>query len=90
MNIKLCAHVKLHNFVSLFLRNFFYGELAYTFGEKQNYFRDLGSIGKILLGSRGNYFKGFGNINALFSGIKGAHTSLGASSMHGWSMHISK
>ena len=37
-------------------------------------FRDLGSKGKILLGSRGNYFQGSGEINALFSGIKGAQT----------------
>ena len=42
-------------------------------------FRDLGSKGKILLGSRGNYFQGSGEINALFSGIKGAQTPLGAS-----------
>ena len=35
-------------------------------------FRDLGSKGKILLGSRGNYFQGSGEINALFLGIKGA------------------
>ena len=34
--------------------------------------RDLGSKGKITLGSRGNYFQGSGEINALFSGIKGA------------------
>ena len=40
-------------------------------------FRDLGSKGKILLGSRGNYFQGSGEINALFSGIKGAGTPLG-------------
>ena len=40
-------------------------------------FRDLGSKGKILLGSRGNYFQGSGEINALFSGIKGAQTPLG-------------
>ena len=42
-------------------------------------FRDLGSKGKILLGSRGNYVQGSGEINALFSGIKGAQTPLGAS-----------
>ena len=40
----------------------------------QVYFRDLGSRGKILLGSRGNYFQGSGEINALFSGTKGAQT----------------
>ena len=40
-------------------------------------FRDLGSKGKILLGSRGKYFQGSGEINALFSGIKGAQTPLG-------------
>ena len=40
-------------------------------------FRDLGSKGKILLGSPGNYFQGSGEINALFSGIKGAQTPLG-------------
>ena len=40
---------------------------------------DLGSKGKILLGSRGNYFQGSGEINALFSEIKGAQTPLGAS-----------
>ena len=44
------------------------------FGEMLVYFRDLGSRGKILLGSRGNYFQGSGEINALFSGIKGAQT----------------
>ena len=42
--------------------------------EKLVFFRDLGSKGKILLGSRGNYFQGSGEINALFSWIKGAQT----------------
>ena len=51
---------------------YIYRELAYIVGEKLNYFRDLESNGKILLGSRGNYFQGFGEISALFSGIKGA------------------
>ena len=54
--------------------------MTYIFGgsgEKLVFFRDLGSKGKILLGSRGNYFQGSGEINALFSGIKGAHTPLG-------------
>ena len=46
-------------------------------GEKLVYFRDLGSTGKILLGSGGNYFQGSGEINALFSGIKGAQTPQG-------------
>ena len=58
--------------------------MTYIFGgsgEKLVFFRDLGSKGKILLGSRGNYFQGSGEINALFSGIKGAQTPLGASSM---------
>ena len=41
-------------------------------GEAELFFRDLGSKGKILLGSRGNYFQGFWEINSLFSGIKGA------------------
>ena len=40
-------------------------------------FRDLGSKGKILLGSQGNYFQGSGEINELFSGIKGAQTPWG-------------
>ena len=44
-------------------------------------FRDLGSKGKILLGSRGNYFQGSGEINALFSGIKGAQTPPGGGLM---------
>ena len=43
-------------------------------GRSWSFFRDLGSKGKILLGSRGNYFQGSGEINALFSGIKGAQT----------------
>ena len=42
------------------------------FGEKLNFFRDLGSKAIILLGSGGKYFQGSGEINALFSGIKGA------------------
>ena len=46
-------------------------------GEAGLFFRDLGSKGKILLGSRGNYFQGSGEINALFSGIKGAQTPPG-------------
>ena len=46
-------------------------------GEKLVYFRDLGSKGKILLGSRGDYFQGSGEINALFSGIRGAQTPPG-------------
>ena len=48
-------------------------------GKKLVFFRDLGSKGKVLLGSRGNYFQGSWEINALFSGIKGAQTPLGAS-----------
>ena len=51
--------------------------MAYIFGDLGrcwSIFRDLGSKGKILLGSRGNYFQGSGEINALFSGIKGAQT----------------
>ena len=40
-------------------------------------FRDLGSKGKIFLGSQGNYCQGSGEIDALFSGIKGAQTPLG-------------
>ena len=50
-------------------------------GEKLVFFRDLGSKGKILLGSRGKYFQGSGEINALFSGIKGAQTSPGGASL---------
>ena len=46
-------------------------------GRSWSFFRDLGSKGKILLGSRGNYFQGSGEINALFSGIKGAQTPPG-------------
>ena len=38
-------------------------------------FRDLGSKGKIVLGSQRNYFQGSGGISALFSGIKGAQTT---------------
>ena len=37
-------------------------------------FRDLGSKGKILLGSLGSYFQGFLKINALCLGNKGAQT----------------
>ena len=51
--------------------------MTYIFGDLGrcwSIFRDLGSKGKILLGSRGNYFQGSGEINALFSGIKGAQT----------------
>ena len=51
--------------------------MAYIFGDlgrSWSTFRDLGSKGKILLGSQGNYFQGSGEINALFSGIKGAQT----------------
>ena len=52
--------------------------MTYIFGELGRswsfFFRNLGSKGKILLGSRGNYFQGSGEINALFSGIKGAQT----------------
>ena len=43
-------------------------------GRSWSFFRDLGSKGKILLGSRGNYFQGSVEINALFSGIKGEQT----------------
>ena len=53
--------------------------MTYIFGDlgrSWSFFRDLGSKGKILLGSRGNYFQGSGEINALFSGIKGAQTPL--------------
>ena len=56
--------------------------MTYMFGDLGrcwSIFRDLGSKGKILLGSRGNYFQGSGEINALFSGIKGAQTPLGGS-----------
>ena len=56
--------------------------MTYIFGDLGrcwSIFRDLGSKGKILLGSRGNYFQGSGEINALFSCIKGAQTPLGAS-----------
>ena len=51
--------------------------MTYIFGDLGrcwSIFKDLGSKGKILLGSRGNYFQGSGEINALFSGIKGAQT----------------
>ena len=51
--------------------------MTYIFGDlgrNWSIFRDLGSKGKILLGSRGNYFQGSGEISALFSGIKGAQT----------------
>ena len=54
--------------------------MTYIFGDlgrSWSFFRDLGSKGKILLGSRGNYFQGSGEINALFSGIKGAQTPPG-------------
>ena len=54
--------------------------MTYIFGDlgrSCSFFRDLGSKGKILLGSRGNYFQGSGEINALFSGIKGAQTTPG-------------
>ena len=50
------------------------GLYFWGFGEKQNYFRDLGSKGKIYLEGQGNYFHGFGEIHALFSGIKEAQT----------------
>ena len=43
-------------------------------GRSWSIFRDLGSKGKILLGSQGNHFQGSEDINALFSGIKGAQT----------------
>ena len=43
-------------------------------GRSWSIFRDLGSKGKVLIGSQGNYFQGSGEINALFSGIKGAQT----------------
>ena len=87
-NIKLSlSHALLYSFivfkyVILILRKekyilgrnylYFWGS-----GEMLVYFRDLGSKGKILLGSRGNYFQGSVEINALFSGIKGAQTPLG-------------
>ena len=54
--------------------------MTYIFGDlgrSWSFFRDLGSKGKILLGSRGNYFQGSGENSALFSGIKGAQTLLG-------------
>ena len=54
--------------------------MTYIFGylgRSWSIFWDLGSKGKILLGSRGNYFQGSGEINALFSGIKGAQTPPG-------------
>ena len=59
--------------------------MTYIFGDlgrSWSFFRDLGSKGKILLGSRGNYFQGSGEINALFSDIKGAQTPLGASYLY--------
>ena len=55
--------------------------MTYIFGDLGrcwSIFRDVGSKGKILLGSQGNYFQGSGEINALFSGIKGAQTPLGS------------
>ena len=58
--------------------------MTYIFGDlgrSWSIFRDLGSKGKILLGSQGNYFQGSGEINALFSGIKGAQTPPGGASM---------
>ena len=84
-NIKLSlSHALLYTFivfkyVILILQKEKYilgriGLYFWGFGEKLNYFRDLGSKGNILLGSRGNYFQGFEEINALFSGIKGAQT----------------
>ena len=88
--IKLSSsHALLYSFlvfkhVTLILRKEQYilgriGLYFWGFGEKLNYFRDLGSKGKILLGSQRNYFQGFWEINALFSGIKGAQNLLGAS-----------
>ena len=41
-------------------------------GVLELFFRDLGSKGKILLGSRENYFQGFWEIISLFPGIKRA------------------
>ena len=58
--------------------------MTYLFGDLWrcwSIFRDLGSKGKILIGSRGNYFQGSGEINAIFSWIKGAQTPLGASTL---------
>ena len=58
--------------------------MTYIFGDLGRcwpIFRDLGSKGKIQLGSRGNYFQGSGEINALFSGIKGAQTPPGGASV---------
>ena len=51
--------------------------MTYIFGDlgrNWSIFRDLGSKGKILLGSQGNNFQGSWEMNALFSGIKGAQT----------------
>ena len=70
--------------MNLILQKTFQRELAYILGglgEKLNYFRDLGSKGKILSG--GYLFQRFGGINALFIGSKGAKTPppLGASTV---------
>ena len=65
--------------------------MTYIFGDLGrcwSIFRDLGSKGKILLGSRGNYFQGSGEINALFSGIKGAQTPPGGPQYSGESTHL--
>ena len=47
--------------------------MTYIFGDLGrcwSIFRDLGSKGKILLGSGGNYFQGSGEIIALFQGSR--------------------
>ena len=51
--------------------------IFWDLGRSWSFLRDLGSKGKILLGSGGNYFQGSGEINALFSGIKGTQTPPG-------------
>ena len=75
-------------YVNLILWNEFYilGRIGLHLGDLGRgwiNFKDLGSKGKIFLGSWGNFFQGFGEINALFSGIKGAQTPspLGASDL---------
>ena len=72
------------NFVLIFFFKFLlqvilkyiFGRIGLYFGgfvEKLNYFRDLGSKGKILSGSWG-FYSGVWEIMALFVGSKGAQT----------------
>ena len=67
-------------FVNLILwkEKTFKGELAFNFGEKLNYFRDLGSKSKYFQ-EAGDFFQGFGE-NSAFSGSKD-HTPLGLQTM---------